>query len=82
MGSKELLRMATALDEMTRSVLSDEAELLDQVLKKLKAKKFVAERDAEALRKLYQKYLTPRDSEESIPVDAELGDSEDEEIEE
>lgn len=59
--------MADALDEMTKDVTSDEAELLDGVLKTLKAKRRVHARDAAALEKVYRKYF-PEEPEEGVKL--------------
>ena len=81
MGPKELLRMAKELDEMARSVTSDEADLLEIALKNLKAKKPVSQDVFEAIRKMYDKYLT---SEEEPALNGRDEDTEleDEEVEE
>lgn len=71
MSLKNLNRMAKELDQMTRSVTSDEADLLEVVLRKLKEKKFVTSAEGEAVKKMYDRYLSPRDEESQVTLPEE-----------
>lgn len=78
MADKELLRMAKELDEMTRSVTTEEAEVLDGVLKAMKAKRAVLGDVAQAIRKMHDKYLG---ASEAAQTDQETEETPDEDLE-
>lgn len=78
MADKELLRMAKELDEMTRSVTTEEAEILDGSLKAMKAKRAVTSDVAQAIRKMHEKYLGES---EAAQTDQETEETPDEDLE-
>jgi hypothetical protein len=60
---KTLLEMAKELDGMERAVTSDEAELLEEVLKMLKAGKRLSPAQASKIEKMDKKYLSEKEEE-------------------
>lgn len=78
MADKELLRMAKELDEMTRSVTTEEAEILDGALKAMKAKRTVPGDVAQAIRKMHDQYLG---ASEAAQTDQETEETPDEDLE-
>lgn len=71
---KSHLEMAEALDKMERSVKSDEADLLEEVLPKLKAGKTLKPKHAGALKAMYEKYLGEKEEDKPLPADEEEED--------
>lgn len=67
-------RMARELDSMTRSVGSEEADLLESVLRKLKAGKAPTAPQSDGIRKMHSKYLSNREafSDEDVDEDEEV----------
>jgi hypothetical protein len=82
MDQKEVLRLAMELDEMTRDVLPEEADLLEEVLKRLKSKKIVPLSRCEEIKKLHEKYLSEIDSEDGVTALAEDGEVDEDDLEE
>lgn len=73
-AEKELLRKARELDEMTRDVTSQEADVLERVLEAFRDGKKPKIKDCEKIETMYDKYLGQRDDGES--ADAEGIDGE------
>lgn len=74
-GEKSPLEMALELDQMERDVTSGEADLLEAVLPRLRAKKPIGPERAEKLQKMYEKYFGPKDAEDGRLEDEEDPDA-------
>lgn len=79
MGRKMLLEIVRKLDEMARSVASEEADLIESVKVKLNAGKRVSSGEAEEIAEMHRKYLGPKDDEEKgeEPVEEDGVDEDD-----
>lgn len=71
MEKKTLREKACELDEMTRSVTTDEAELLDLVLGKMKKGTRVPREDVQAIEEMYLRYFNP-DGDEELEEDEDV----------
>ena len=56
-NEKSIRKMALTLDRMSRSVTSDEAEILETVLVKTKEKRPVSQAESDEITKMYDRYL-------------------------
>lgn len=78
MVDQAVVKMARELDEMTRDVTSEEADLLEKVLRKLKENRPLSPGQTQAIKKMHDKYLTSRAGNQETEDDEE---AEEEEIE-
>lgn len=71
------LEMATALDDMDKSLSSSNADFLERVLKTLKEGKRIGPKDEGKLEALYARYFPDEDQEEAEEEDEEKTDDDD-----
>lgn len=62
MPDKELRKMARELDQMTKDVTPEEADLLERVLEAFGESKKPKAADALEIRKMHERYLSARES--------------------
>lgn len=56
-NEKNIRKMAVELDRMSRAVSSEEADLLDRVLVKIRDKRAITQDEADEVSAMYQRYL-------------------------
>jgi hypothetical protein len=76
MADPAITKMARELDEMTRDVTSEEADLLEKVLRKMKEKRPLSPGQSQAIKKMYDKYLTSREGAQETDDDEEVEEEE------
>lgn len=71
MEKKSTKEMAQELDAMPRSVSSDEADFLEEVLHIVGKGKKLGPKGSQRLEAMYKKYLVDKEDDEDAPVDEE-----------